>query len=250
MASYLVLGRGYTGRVLERLLVSEGHRVTCTARSHPDLLRFVLEDETTWTGLPQKISGTFITFPFINWVSSRRFVNRLLPALGKTVFMGTTSAFLVTEEHQVIRENSEINPDDERNRAEAELLAAGCVGVHSAGIYGPDRSPLDWIQRGRVTVNDRYVNFIHVEDLAQVLFRSMCIGDPGTRYIACDGNPMRWSDIIHQLEDIYGVKSQPEKPGRRPSKRIDPKYTLDALSAELQYPDVIQGIRADYGESV
>ena len=246
MASYLILGRGYTGKVLEKLLLSRGHQVTCTSRSDPAAVRFVIEDDETWAVLPQNLDGTFITLPFKDRLIASRFAGELLPALGKTVFMGTTSAFRVSREHQVVDEHSEIDPDNARNQAESELLAAGCVGMHSAGIYGPDRSPLNWIKSGRVTANDRFVNFIHVEDLAKVLYGAMRLGKPGARYIASDGRPMRWSDIVHRLEELYGIESKPAQPGRRPSKRIDPTRTLTALGVELTYRDVIEGIRADH----
>ena len=178
MANYLILGCGYTGRVLEQLLSSAGHQVICTSRSKDGYVRFELEDQGTWGKLPQSVDGTFITLPFKDKEVAAKFVSELLPALGKVVFMGTTSAFRVSREHQVVHESSEIDPDNERNRAESELLAAGCVAVYSAGIYGPDRSPLNWIKSGRVTANDRFVNFIHVQDLAQVLYRAMGAGQP------------------------------------------------------------------------
>ena len=116
MASYLLLGRGYTGRVLEQLLLSEGHHVTCTARSGAEAIRFVLEDEQTWAALPQFVDGTFITLPFKDRAIAGSFVDGLLLNLGKIVFMGTTSAFLVTQEHQVVDEDTGIDPDNERNR--------------------------------------------------------------------------------------------------------------------------------------
>ena len=246
MASYLILGCGYTGRVLEQLLLSEGHQVTCTSRSRAGHVRFELEDEDTWAGLPQSVDGTFITLPFKDREIAVKFVSELMPALGKVVFMGTTSAFRVTREHQVVNESSEIDVDNERTRAESELLAAGCLAVYSAGIYGPDRSPLNWIKSGRVTANDRFVNFIHVQDLAQVLYRAMCVGQPGARYIASDGHPMRWAEIIDQLEKLYGIKGKRAEPSRRPSKRIDPNVTLTNLGVSLKHSDVIAGIRADH----
>ena len=163
--------------------------------------------------------------------------------------MGTTSAFLVQQEHQVVREDSAIDPDVERNRAEHELINAGCVCVHSAGIYGPNRSPINWIQDGRVAPSDRYVNFIHVDDLATVLYRAMLFGDPGARYVASDGRPMTWSDIIDKLETLHGINSHPARAARRSSKRIDPSHTVDALGIEITYPDVIQGIASFHRRS-
>ena len=244
MAKYLILGRGYSGRVLERLLKSHGHQVTCTSRHHIDQLQFNLDDEKTWGILPREIDGTFITLPFKKRVIANRFADQVIPGLGKVVFMGTTSAFLVEKEHQWIRENSDLDPDNDRNAAESELVRAGCICVHSAGIYGPNRSPIDWIEDGRVTPSDRYVNFIHVEDLARVLYQAMALAEPGTRYIASDGSPMTWSEIIANLKNLYGIHSRPPKPVKRASKRIDSRLTVQKLGVDLKFKDVIHGIQS------
>ena len=60
------------------------------------------------------------------------------------------------------------------------------------------------IEDGRVTPSDRYVNFIHVDDLARVLYQAMVAGERDARYIASDGKPMRWSEIINKLGEEYG----------------------------------------------
>ena len=64
MARYLILGRGYTGAALEKLLEGEGHEVTCSGRNRPGLLHFDLDDEASWPNLPDGFDGTFMTLPF------------------------------------------------------------------------------------------------------------------------------------------------------------------------------------------
>ena len=236
--------------MLDRLLQSDGARVLSTSRSKTGTIHFVLEDERTWSNLPDAVDGTFITLPLNNPRLARAFASQVVSGLGKVVLMGTTSAFRIREDHQVIHEDSELDEDNLRNRAESQLIDAGAIGVHAAGIYGPGRSPLEWIRDGRVTPNDRFVNFIHVNDLARVLVQAMSRGQPGMRYLASDGQPKRWSEIIAQLEDGYGIQSGAAKPSNRPSKRIDPTWSLKTLGVALQYSNVIDGIQAIHGRSV
>lgn len=244
MEKYLILGHGYSGKELEKILLSNGSQVVCTSRQQSGQIHFDLENKDTWGNLPTDVVGTFITMAFNEQETTNAFVETLLPRLGKVVIIGTTSAFQVDQQHQVIDENSTLKKSNHRNQAELELIKAGAICVHSAGIYGPGRSPVNWIQDGRVSANDRLVNLVHVHDLARVLIQAMRIGISGKRYVISDGNPMNWMEIIENLNGLYDINSRNGKPSRRASKRIDPSQTLRRLNIELVYTNVIQGIQS------
>ena len=57
-----------------------------------------------------------------------------------------------------------------RPRVQGEELLRNSYGAilfnQSAGNHGPGRNPVEWIRTGRVNRSRKYVNLIHVEDLA------------------------------------------------------------------------------------
>ena len=53
----------------------------------------------------------------------------------------------------------------------------GAIVLRVAGIYGPGRNPLDWIRQGRVGPSRKYVNLIHVEDLAAICLAALEKGE-------------------------------------------------------------------------
>ena len=57
----------------------------------------------------------------------------------------------------------------------------GAIVLRVAGIYGPGRHPYDWITSGRVGLSDKYVNLIHVEDLAAICKAALQCGIPVRR---------------------------------------------------------------------
>ena len=89
----------------------------------------------------------------------------------------------------------------------------GAIVLRVAGIYGPGRHPYDWIKTGRVTVSDKYVNLIHVEDLAAISRAALACGASGAVYNFSDGIPRTWNEIArglsgHEAEERTGEQAQ------------------------------------------
>jgi nucleoside-diphosphate-sugar epimerase len=240
---YLILGRGYTGRTLEKFITAQGHQVRCTSRTNPELIQFDLKDESSWKNLPKDNNGTFITLALNDLVLAEKFIAKMATQLGKVIFISTTSVFLVDEIDQLITEESALDENNPRKQAEDKLIEAGGIRVYSAGIYGPGRSPVNWVKRGRVGLNDGYVNLIHVEDLVQVLWKAMLLGKPAESYLASDGQPMRWSEIITLLELSPGKTNEQKRSTKKISKRINPSYSLETLDVQIKFPNVVEGVK-------
>ena len=225
-----------------------GHEVVSTSRTNPDLIKFELEDRSTWAHLPENNDGTFFAMPVKDSAVVKKFLSKKASQLAKIVFLGSTSAFLVTELDQVVTESTTLDTDNSRVQAENEILRAGGICVISAGIYGPGRSPLRWVREGRIVPNERYVNFIHVEDLAQIMWKAMLSGIPGEKYLASDGQPMRWSDIISIWRKTPGIKdagkTRSRKLSTKISRKVDPTISLRALDIKLKYQNVITGVKS------
>ena len=247
MSRFLILGSGYVGSRFSAYVRSllDVHEVFETIRRpEKDRIRFDLADESTWDFLPE-VDFTLWTFPAEPRDLVESFFKANVNRLGKLVVIGTTSSFAVPSNPAVVTEDTDVNLEDSRVQGEEFLRNEGAVIVHAAGIYGPERNPLRWVKEGRVGPSSKFVNFIHVEDLVRILYASFERGDRGARYIAADGKPRRWIDLLDQFQKAFSVTSNPGAPiSHKPSKLMDASKTLKHLQIQLLYPDVIEGIRS------
>lgn len=253
MKRALILGSGYSGRVLQKVLESLKYDVVCTRRSSEDSdLAFDLNRAQTWTNLP-RVDATFWMFPCEPKDLVHQFLNEKAQSLGRIVCVGTTSSYLVSNEGQTVSENSPIHQEEARVQGELVALQHGAIIVRSAGIYGPARDPRRWVIEGRVTPSPKLVNFIHVQDLATILVAASERGRSGAVYLAADGKPQRWDDLISQWcsefqmtlpQGVSTTQATPRGPGLRVSKRIDSRSTLSELGVTLLFPDVQTGVRS------
>ena len=242
MEKLLILGRGYVGRALQS--IDQDEYITQTAsRSQGADIQFDFMNEKTWDELPV-VDACVWTFPATPLSQVKKFWEHCSEKLGRVSVIGTTGSILVEHEHQVATEASAFDQEQERVQGENYLLSQGASLVHSAGIYGKGRDPRDWVMRGLVGPDDRYVNFIHVVDLCSFLISSLKPEALGHRYIASDGNPKKWSELVSTWVQLYNlVLPAKSKSSKRSSKRIDPTQSIEALGIQLKYQSVNEGLK-------
>ena len=114
--------------------------------------------------------------------------------------------------------------------------------LHVAGIYGPGRNPLDWIRQGRVGPSRKYVNLIHVEDLAAICLLALEKGKPGEAYNVSDGQPHIWNEICTTAQQRWGVAATAEKEDRSSGKRISNAKLRAELGYALKHPDLYEAL--------
>jgi hypothetical protein len=236
---YLILGQGYLGQCLEELLVQEkdrGRLVSTSRRAHGADLRFDLYDPSTWTNLPES-RFTFWTFPAEPLDLVKQFWAAQGARLGKLVCIGSTSALKVEIEDQWVHEHSGLDLTQARVQGEEFLRSQGAMTLLSAGIYGPHRDPLDWVRRGFVGKSSKYVNMVHVEDLALLSWKALHQGQQGELYIASDSYPQRWDEVITYWQKQGRLGPVAEKISARSSKRVDNSWTLRKLDHQIINPD-------------
>jgi nucleoside-diphosphate-sugar epimerase len=107
----------------------------------------------------------------------------------------------------------------------------GAIVLRVAGIYGPGRNPLDWIRQGRVGLSRKYVNLIHVEDLAAICLLALDKGKPSEAYNVSDGQPHTWNEICATAQQRWGMTAAAVTADLSPGKRI----SNAKLRAELDY---------------
>ena len=253
LSSLVILGTGYTGRVLFRQARAEGRIVFAASRT-PETnlldippeqrLLFDLDHHETWNAIPTQADAVW-TFPAVPPDTIGAFGEQIAPHLRRLIVLGATSAYDGSPQAmrgEPVDETASVDRSIARVQSE-ELLREryGAIVLRVAGIYGPGRNPLDWIRQGRVGYSHRYVNLIHVEDLAAIILQALEDGVPGDTYNVSDGTPRRWSEIMDAAAARWGTaKPLPADPTA--GKRISNRKMLAELGYTLRYPDLYKAL--------
>ena len=251
--SLVILGTGYTGRALFRQARAEG-RIVFGASRAPETnlqgipleqrLQFDFHDQDTWGAVPAQADAV-LTFPPVPPDTARAFGEQVVPRLRRLVVLGATSAYDGSPQAvrgEVVEETAPVDRSIARVQGEEFLRERyGAIVLRVAGIYGPGRNPLDWIRQGRVGYSHRYVNLVHVEDLAAIILSALEDGTPGDTYNVSDGTPRRWSEIMDAAAARWGTaKPLPADPTA--GKRISNRKLLAELGYTLRYPELYKAL--------
>ncbi|HXX76763.1 MAG TPA: hypothetical protein VEI50_16655 [Nitrospiraceae bacterium] len=246
-----VLGSGYTGRCLAAVASNQGRAVLCTSRD-PDRqlthlapsqrLRFDLAQPDTWTNTPPG-ADLIWCFPATPLELVQVFAKTLGAPPRRLLVLGSTSAYDIGDSHEYpppwIDESAAIDLRKPRVKGEEYLRKEhGAIVLRVAGIYGPGRNPLDWIRSGRVGPSRRYVNLIHVEDLAAICLAALARGESGEVYNVSDGTPRTWADICRMAQTHWGVTAHKGGNDSQMGKRITTIALRERLGAVIRHPDL------------
>jgi hypothetical protein len=252
----VVLGSGYTGRVLHRTGTSQGWTVHATSRNPLNNLadipselrrRFDLEQPSTWLNIPAR-ANLIWCFPATPLEQVQAFARTLNAPPRRIVVLGSTSTYETPDQSTDypppwIDESVPIDPTRPRAQGEEYLRKYhGAIVLRVAGIYGPGRNPLDWIKQGRVGPSRKYVNLIHVEDLGAICLLALEKGKPGEAYNVSDGTPYLWSEICATAQQRWGVSATPVKEDRSSGKRISTAKLRTELGYTLKHPDLYEAL--------
>ncbi len=247
MIDYLILGCGYTGEFLKSYVAEKSPQssVQFTNRvAKGSGLSFKLSDASTWTSLPDCRNLVWL-FAAEDLEATKNFWNHARSRFEKTLVVSSTG-FFEADEDSVVTEKSPLQWSLPRVQCEEYLRDHGASIIHAAGIYGPKRNPLDWYQRGLIKNLNKWLNLVHVEDLAQFIWHGSFYAAPSMRYIASDGSPRLWTEILSRA---LPSETLPESLPARIGKRIDNSFSRTALKVDLKYPDIFFGLQSFEGES-
>jgi hypothetical protein len=231
--SLVILGSGYTARFVLPLAERLYPRILATSRepdrhlSHiqPDQrIQFDLTRQDTWKNIPTD-ADLLWCFPATPLDLVRQFAATLEPRSRRLVVLGSTSSYragdMETDPPSWTDETAPIDLSKSRVQGEEYLREKhGAVVLRVAGIYGSGRNPLDWIKQGRVGLSRKYVNLIHVEDLAEICLTALQRGLSGEAYNVSDGTPRTWKDICCMAQDRWGIQPSVEIDDAATGKRI------------------------------
>lgn len=254
--SLVILGAGYTARFLLPLAQRRYSCVLGTSRD-PDRhlahlpadrrIRFDLMQPGTWPNIPTE-TDLLWCFPAMPLDLVKRFATATSLPGRPLVVLGSTSAYRIVAGSGYppawIEETGPIDLTKPRVQGEEFLrVDCGAIVLRVAGIYGPGRDPLDWIKTGRVSPSRKFVNLIHVEDLAALCLLALDQGKTGEVYNVSDGTPRTWKEICETAQRRWKVALAPsKKPDKGGGKRISVEKLSNHFNYRMKYPDLYEGL--------
>jgi hypothetical protein len=252
----IILGAGYTGRYLASVLITTSCPFFTTSRepeknlSHVPAgrrMKFDLEQPSTWLNIPAR-ADLIWCFPATPLEQVQAFARTLDAPARRMVVLGSTSAYEISDQSTEypppwIDETTPIDLSKSRVQGE-EFLRKDCGAsvLRVAGIYGPGRNPLDWIRQGRVGPSRKYVNLVHVEDLAAICLLAQDKGKPCETYNVSDGTPRTWEEICATAQQRWGVSAAAVKEDLSSGKRISNAKLRTELGYALRHPDLYEAL--------
>ncbi len=256
--SLIILGSGYTAKFLLPLAQHHYSKVFATSRdpdrhlSHLRLdqrIRFDLAQPETWQAIPPSADIVWC-FPAIPIELVRQFAEAASLRTRRLVVLGSTSAYDIDDSADYpppwIDETASIDLAKPRVQGEESLRTDyGAIVLRVAGIYGQGRSPVEWIRTGRVNRSRKYVNLIHVEDLASCCLAALTHADSGGVYNVSDGHPKTWMEICQMVEQRWAIRSSDSQEANATGKRVLNKRMCDLLKSGgtgLRYGDLFEAL--------
>jgi hypothetical protein len=249
----IILGSGYTAKFIWPLASARYRLVLATSRQ-PDVnllhvpsstrIQFDLFDSDTWRNIPES-ADLLWCFPAAPLELVKQFSETLNPLARRIVVLGSTSAYDVsgaqTYPPKWTDETAPIDLTKPRVQGEEFLRShLGAVVLRVAGIYGPNRNPIEWIKTGRVGPSKKYVNLIHAEDLAAICLTTLERGMPGETYNVSDGAPRTWQEICGTVKKRWGITSPKPSPSDETGKCISNVKLIKTLNYSIQHPDLFK----------
>jgi nucleoside-diphosphate-sugar epimerase len=212
-------------------------------------IQFDLTQQNTWAHIPHK-ADLLWCFPATPLAFVTQFAATAQASARRLVVLGSTSAYDIdrsaTYPPPWIDETAPIDLSKPRVQGEEFLRThCGAIVLRVAGIYGLGRNPLDWIAGGRVGPSRKFVNLVHVEDLATTCLAALRRGVPGTIYNVSDGTPRTWEEICKTAKRRWNIHSLTEAGTSAPGKRLSNQRLQELLSSDrgaLRYPHLYEAL--------
>ncbi len=255
----VILGSGYLARFM--LSLTNSYSTVLHTSRNPEnhlkwlpqtqRLRFDLNETETWRNIPSD-ADLLWCFPASPLSAVQQFASHVNGPSRRLVVLGSTSAYDIGVAHDHpppwIDETAPIDLAKPRVQGEEFLRAeCGAIVLRVAGIYGPGRHPYEWIKSGRVVLSDKYVNLIHVEDLAAINLAALGHGVSGAVYNVSDGVPRTWREIGRGLDGGQLVEPQTGEQKQALGKRISTtklRAMLQEANMSMRHPDLFRALES------
>lgn len=247
-----ILGAGYIGKELARRAQRQGCSWYATSRrSALDLAQetggLVLQRDLLAEGvegLPEARTA-FLTFPLPDTEATHKRIDELFRLYGRLIYLCTSSVYDESQ-GQLVEESSPIINSHERIPGEQAVLAHGGTSLRVAGIYGPHRSPMRWVEKGLLRRSDELINLVHRNDLCDVLLGLSALEKLPLLINVSDGRPMPRSRLFDLYEALNPeVTHRQREPSAELGKAVDTSL-LQSLLPDQKFRDSLQTIRKEW----
>ncbi|GJL54459.1 MAG: NAD(P)-dependent oxidoreductase [Nitrospirales bacterium] len=246
----VILGAGYTGTFLYPLAKTHGWRTYATSRNpithlplvpENDRIIFDLTAPKTWGNIP-KNAHVIWCFPALPQDAAVNFIEQHFEDRGRLIMLGSTSAY-GSGQPSPVDEHAPLDYSIPRVQSEEYLRETyGAVVLRLAGLYGPGRHVLDWMRKGKVNNTNKYVNLIHIEDVAAICLAALERAKAGEVYNVSDGISRQWSKIFEVASERWGLRLPPLSPPQNPGKRLTIAKLRSTLHSSFLHPDLYEAL--------
>jgi nucleoside-diphosphate-sugar epimerase len=105
-----------------------------------------------------------------------------------------------------------------------------------AGIFGPGREPLRWLEKGLIKNGLKRVNLIHVSDIVDIIFAFASSPLPRQRINVCNGTAPTWNELAAVFQDRGALPkdfSLPQSPVGLESKIVTNERLASLLPGKV-----------------
>jgi nucleoside-diphosphate-sugar epimerase len=280
----LIVGCGYLGLRVARLLVERGDRVYGTTRSLGraiELSRAGIEAIVADVLVPESLArlpevdrvlycvgfdrskGVPIRSVYVDGL--RHVLGHLIDRAGKLVYAGSTGVYGQNDGGWV-DEDAAVDPQTESGRAclEAEKVvrsyevegSLASTILRFSGLYGPGRiMRREALLEGKVIAGDpeKYLNLVQIDDAVLATVAALDHGEGRSLYLVSDDRPAPRREFYTLAAQALGAPAprfEPPLPGspeasrEESNKRISNAKMHAELDVRLKYPDITTGVPA------
>lgn len=280
----LIVGCGYLGQRVGRLLVERGERVSGTVRSAAraarleplgivplvadvldlgSLERLPATERTLYCVGFDRTAGVPIRTVYLDGL--RNYLRSVSGRASRFVYASTTGVYGQTDGAWVTEDCPTVPPHESGQVClEAERLVQSRAlerGMTSAilrfsGLYGPGRLP----RRGSLALGepipgdpDAFLNLVHIDDAARAAVAALDSGKSNGVYNVCDDRPIARREYCELVAALLGFPnprfetrsaSAPGAGREGMNKRVSNARLRDELGIVPAYPDITTGVPA------
>jgi nucleoside-diphosphate-sugar epimerase len=269
-----IFGLGYVGTALGQFLNKQGWIIGGTTRSPDKAAKLKGTGFTVFPLLPEPqhldtYDAFLISIPpdaegdpiwqrYQTYFRTRQSSLHWLGYLSSTAVYGDHQGRWVTEMSPTL---TMIPRGLQRLKAEQQWLTSPLPAhiFRLSGLYGPERSVLDTLQKGKAHCIDKpgqVFSRIHRDDCVQILYRSLQQPHHGTIYNVADDYPAATAELLGFAATLLRMPPPPIVPYHAASlsptqqsyytenRRIDNHRVKDNLGVRLLYPHYRDGLQA------
>ena len=169
--------------------------------------------------------------------------------LRRFVYVSSTGVYH-QDSGELLDEASPAEPPEGRPallREAEKIILEGDTGdnivVRLGGLYGPGRSPIEWLRRPGFRERLRgsaegWMNWIHIDDAAAAVCAAVKRGRKGELYLGVDGAPVKRIDFYRCAAELAGEEPpELDTTSTDLGKRLSNRKLVEELGVSLLYPD-------------